>query len=223
MNGPTLDQLRSAVDRFSHYTATEAAWDALHKTTAPGIDPSLAAHRRALLTWLNSAGCRIRYPRPGEPDLFDSGVAHWWERRGHELPGPGVSLTGLSDAGIERVGRCFAELSATGVAPAPRPRPLGPTAAAKLLHALRPQAVMPWDAAIAQALHGRRRDGASFAGHQKLGRDWGRAVLTEAGTDESSLAARLLVAGRPLAKMLDDYCYLTLTAGWSADSPAPAG
>ncbi|MFI5631012.1 hypothetical protein ACIA8E_16875 [Streptomyces sp. NPDC051664] len=222
MNSPTLDQLRSAVGRFSRYTAAEAAWTTLREATAPAIDPAAAGHRAALLAWLNAAGCRIRYPRPGEPDPFDSGVAHWWQRRGGELPAPGVALTELDDAGIEQVALCFAELSATPASLARRPRPLGPTAAAKLLYALRPQAVMPWDAAIAQALHG-GRDGGAFAGHQRLGRAWGRAVLDEAGTDESSLAAQLGVTGRPLAKMLDDYCYLTLTVGWSAGASTPAG
>ena len=69
---------------------------------------------------------------------------------------------------------------------------------------------MPWDAAIALALHG-ARDGDAFARHLRLGREWARALLAETGLTESNLVA---AAGRPmtpLAKVLDEYCYVRIT------------
>ena len=69
---------------------------------------------------------------------------------------------------------------------------------------------MPWDAAIALALH-RARDGDAFARHQTLGRDWASALLLETGLTASRLAAAV---GRPdmsLAKLLDEYCYVRIT------------
>jgi hypothetical protein len=219
--GPSLALLQTAVAAFGRYTTAEDSWTAFLTATAPGVDPSLPGHRTALLRWLNAAGCRIRYPRTGEPDLFGTGVTCWWEEYGELLPAAEERLVGLDDERITAVGAAFAALSAAPASLGRRPRPLGPTAASKLLHALRPYAVMPWDAAIAAALH-RTRDGSAFAAHQRLGRAWGRAVLAEAGgpaTDttnadaECELAAAFGTPGRPLAKMLDDYCYLVFTAG----------
>ncbi|MEZ0089553.1 hypothetical protein [Streptacidiphilus sp. EB129] len=208
---PDLAGLRAAVSRFAAYGSPDRSWAALLRKTEPRLDPALAEHRAALLAWLNAWGCRIRYPRPGEPDVFDAGLADWWGRFGGRLPAAEVSMAELTDQDIDRLGECFAELSAMPAAAlAKGVRPLGPTAAAKLFHAFRPRAVMPWDEAIAVGLHG-ARGGAAFAAHQRLGRTWARALLAEAGLDESGLAEQLGRPGRPLAKMLDDYCYLVLT------------
>jgi hypothetical protein len=69
---------------------------------------------------------------------------------------------------------------------------------------------MPWDAAIAEARHG-TRDAAAFGRHQRLGRDWARAALAESGLGAAELPPAL---GRPavsLAKVLDEYLYVTVT------------
>ncbi|MHA6757403.1 hypothetical protein [Streptacidiphilus sp. PAMC 29251] len=208
---PDLAGLTAAVSRFAAYGRPDRSWAELQRRTEPGLDPSLAGHRAALLAWLNAWGCRIRYPRPGEPNVFDQGLADWWSRFGGRLPAADVSMVGLSDQDIARLGECYAGLTAMPAAAlAKGVRPLGPTAAAKLFHALRPRAVMPWDEAIAVRLHG-ARDADAFAAHQRLGRDWSSALLAEAGLDEPGLAEQLGRPGRPLAKMLDDYCYLVLT------------
>ncbi|MEU4832222.1 hypothetical protein [Streptosporangium sp. NPDC023615] len=208
--GPDLERLRAAVGAFARYGAADRSWERLLAATGPRVDPALPAHRRALLTWLNAWGCRLRYPREGEHDVFCAGTAAWWERRREDLPAPGVTLATLGDAGIDVLGACYAELSAMPATPGARPRSLGPTAATKLLHALRPEALMPWDAAIADALHGSRTADA-YRAHLRLGREWARRLLAEAGLGEQALAAELGRPGRPLAKMLDDYCYLTFT------------
>ena len=90
----------------------------------------------------------------GEPDLFDTGVAAWWSRWHNGLPAAQIQLGELDDKAILQAAQAYAELAATPAVPGRRPRSLGPTAAAKMLHALRPDALMPWDRAIAQRLHG---------------------------------------------------------------------
>ncbi len=208
----TLRGLHEAVERFAGAAGPDAGWVALQSATTPAIDLAVPTHRRALHVWLNAWGCRLRYSRPGEPDLFDSGIAEWWQSRQHELPAPGVTLANLDEAELLALGECYAELAAVPVSAGPRRRSVGPTAATKLLHALRPAALMPWDEAIARALHG-GRSGAAYLAHQRLGRDWARSLLAEAAMDEAELSAHLGQPGRPLAKMLDDYCYLVYTRG----------
>ncbi|WP_329581292.1 MmcQ/YjbR family DNA-binding protein [Kitasatospora sp. NBC_01250] len=208
--GPALAELRFAAGVFAGLGAVDAGWERWAAVVAAAPDLARPEHRAALHRWLNSWGCRIRYPREGEPDLFSAALKGWWAAHGAELPD--ASLAVLTEGQLDALAAAYAELAALRVSPS---RTLGPTAAAKALYALRPAAVMPWDAAIAQRLHG-SRDGAAFRRHLACGRRWARAVIAESGLDEGELPREL---GRPavsLAKVLDDYLYVTITAGITA-------
>ncbi|MFJ3880440.1 hypothetical protein ACIPW5_23645 [Streptomyces sp. NPDC090077] len=206
---PGLDGLRAAARVYARYRA-DLSWGALLAATAPGIDLSEAAHRTALHRWLNAWGCRLRYPRRGEPDPLDAGLAAWWAR--HTLPR--TPIAALTDAEVGALAAAYGELAAL---PAGR-RTLGPTAAAKALFAVRPHTVMPWDAAIAVTLHG-ARDERAFARHLHTGRAWARAALAESGLEEHALTAYLGREDVSLAKLLDEYLYVTLTRGREGMTP----
>ncbi|WP_405941980.1 MmcQ/YjbR family DNA-binding protein [Streptomyces sp. NBC_00207] len=208
---PSLAELRASAEVFNGFAGVDRSWLALREETAPGLDLSVAAHRAALHRWLNSWGCRIRYPREGEPDLFGAGLAAWWERH----PLPQTPLSRLTPREIARFARAYEELAALPIGR----RSLGPTAASKALYALRPDSVMPWDAAIADRLHG-VRDGAAFARHLETGRTWARAALAEAGgPDERTLCAGIGRAGVSLAKILDEHLYVTITYAAGRQGP----
>ncbi|OXM45944.1 hypothetical protein [Amycolatopsis alba] len=220
---PPLAELRRAAEVFNGFANADTSWLRLLAATSDenglsAIDLSQAAHRTILLRWLNSWGCRIRYPREGEPAPFDDGIKTWWETWGAGLPT--VDLVHLTDAGIDATAKAYADLSAVVVSAGRTRRTLGPTAAAKALYALRPNTIMPWDAAIAATLHG-ARDGAAFGEHLRLGREWAAAVIAEAGADGEKIPA---LVGRPvsLAKVLDEYLYVAFTMGakgdWGTDS-----
>lgn len=214
-DAPNLAALRHTAQVFAGFANVDATWLALIHATRPGIDLSRADHRTLLLRWLNSWGCRIRYPREGEPAPFDSGVAQWWDDWSPGLPK--ASLVRLEDRDLERLGDAYAALSAVEVSGGATRRTLGPTAAAKALYALRPRSVLLWDAAIAEHLYG-VRDGTAFTEHQRLGRRWGRLALDEAGLGEDEDTLPVLV-GRPtvsLAKLLDEYLYVTITLAKAA-------
>lgn len=205
---PTLADLRAAAETFTSLGAVDRATRELQAATGNTVDLGLAAHREALLRWLNAWGCRIRAPRPGEPTPFQDNVAAWWEEWGGVLPNR--PLHRLRDGDMSRVGEAHASLASLPATAGATTRTLSSTAAAKTLFALRPRTVMPWDAAIALALHG-ARDGVAFARHQRLGREWALALLAETGLTEAQFAA---AAGRPgatLAKLLDEYCYVRIT------------
>ncbi|MFF3675542.1 MmcQ/YjbR family DNA-binding protein [Streptomyces sp. NPDC002120] len=212
---PTLAELRASAEVFNGFAGVDRSWLALREETAPGLDLSVTAHRTALHRWLNSWGCRIRYPREGEPDLFGAGLAAWWERH----PLPDAPLSRLTPRDISRFARAYEELAALPIGR----RSLGPTAASKALYALRPDSVMPWDAAIADRLYG-VRDGAAFARHLETGRAWARAALAEGGdADERTLCAGIGRAGISLAKILDEHLYLTITHAAGRQDPGRSG
>jgi hypothetical protein len=207
-DAPNLAELHRAATVFNGFANADTTWLRLAETTKPAINLGRAAHRTLLLRWLNSWGCRIRYPRDGEPAPFDAGIARWWRKWRSVLPS--VSIGELSDSDIDAVADAYAELAAVEVSAGRIRRTLGPTAAAKALYALRPQAIMPWDAAIATQLHG-ARDGAAFARHLRLGREWALAVIAEAGGDENAVSEIVGRPAMPLAKILDEYLYVTIT------------
>lgn len=204
---PDLETLRAAVLDFGGYAQPDKSWAALTLATAPAIDLAVAEHQAAMHVWLNAWGCRIRKRRVDEPDVFGQGVGGWWERWHSALPTFDTWMADLTDAQLDGLAECFTDLVAARVAPT---RSLGPTAASKMLFALRPNTFMPWDEMIAQRLHG-SRDGAAYASHQRLGREWARDLLAESGMAESALAEDLGRPGRSLAKMIDEYCYLVFT------------
>ncbi|MEF9904730.1 hypothetical protein [Streptomyces sp. P9-A2] len=226
---PTAESLHRAVAAFLGLSAdvgldagldagpgpdTDAPAPPARPTQAPpapaSYEPLAHDDPDAALRWLNSWGCRIRYPRPGEPDTFGPGLRAWASRWYARLPGPETRIGDLTDDAVAPLGACYADLAALRVGPPERPRALGATAASKLLHGLRPRTLVPWDEAIARKLHG-ARDAAAYTAHQRLNRDWARHVLADSGLDEEQLAVLYGCPGRPLAKMLDDYTYLTLT------------
>jgi hypothetical protein len=213
-DAPSLDDLRVSAKTFNGYANPDRSWARFCELTAPAVDLARAEHRAALHEWLNAWGCRVRYPRPEEPLAFDEGIAAWWAQWAARLPQ--APLVDLDDGQVDELSAAFGALSATTVAPPPRGRTLGPTAAAKALYALVPAAAMPWDAAIAAKLHG-ARDAAAFGRHLRLGRQWARAVLDEAGSTEEDLAALVGRPGHSLAKLLDEYCYLAFTLGSPVD------
>lgn len=213
---PDLITLRAAVAEFGGTTTPEKSWTVLAAATAPAFDLGLSAHRTAAHVWLNAWGCRIRTPRPGEPPVLDESLAAWWATWRDALPDTGTWLAELSDEQVERLGEAFAALSASAAATTPRgSRTLGPTAASKLLFALRPNSLPPWDNMIADRLHG-GRDGVAYRAHLRLTRGWAAELLAEAGVPEPELLDGLGRPGRSLAKVIDEYCYLAFTRGWSA-------
>jgi len=207
---PTVAALAHSVAVFTGFANVDRAERRFAADTAPRPDLARSDHRAALLRFLNAWGCRIRLPRPGEPDLFDAGTAAWWATFTSALPQ--ATLDRLSDAAISGLVVPFDALAAVRVAPA---RTLGSTAAAKALYALRPRSVLPWDAAIATTLHG-GRDGAAFARHLTLGRSWANGVLAELGSHGRPVSAAGAPAllgrgGVSLAKILDEYAFVTIT------------
>jgi hypothetical protein len=206
-------QLSSAV--FNSFTGVDTSWLKLREFTRSSVDLGQDGHRSAVIRWLNSWGCRIRYPRPGEPDLLNSGLSSWWANWAAALPR--TSLVLLSDTEIGLLSRAYEELAMIPVKLGNGGRTLGPTAAAKTLYAVHPAGVMPWDAAIAARLHG-ARNSAAFAAHLRLGRDWAIALLDATGADEYTIPTLAGRASVPLSKLLDEHLYIVITRdGKSAD------
>src|SRR5258708_3740985 len=112
---PTLAALAHSVAIFTGFANADRAERRFETDTAPRPDLDRPDHRATLLRFLNAWGCRIRLPRPSEPDLFDAGMATWWGRFATTLPRR--SLDRLSDSAIRRLVPSFDAHAAVRVAP----------------------------------------------------------------------------------------------------------
>jgi len=213
---PTLNQLAALLQNCSQANA-DASLTALLSKVGGNVDLTVAWHRDELLKWLNKWICRLRYRRPGEPDLFSNSVTQWWAVSGSALPHCPVAE--LSDIEVGILADSYADLSArpgallTRNGIVTRSRSIAPTAASKILFVVLSETVPPWDAAIARTTTGgTSRD--HFARHLTATRMWARAVQDEAA--RRGITDIPTYVGRPsssLAKLRDEWLYLTITRG----------
>ena len=85
-DAPHLADLRRSAGVFSRFARADTAWLRFTDATRPAPDLSLASHRDLLLRLLNAWGCRIRYPREGEPAPFGAALSAWWKSWPPALP-----------------------------------------------------------------------------------------------------------------------------------------
>ena len=212
---PTLGQLSELLRQLPRDPA-DAGDVPLAGATGTGIDLTVPAQREELRQWLNRWVCRLRYPLPGEPDLFAASIASWWKTAGCGLPAGPVAA--LSEEEIALLADGYADLAARpgalrtrGGVPAGQ-RTIAATAASKIMYVLRPQTVPPWDAAIAKAtVGGTSRE--HFARHLTAARNWAGALLAQARQHGvADIPAHVGRPGSSLARIRDEWMYLTITA-----------
>ena len=176
----------------------QSTYQAFSDATSP-LDFTNASHAEALRTWLNQWGCRISKQKPISRTLA-IWARNWVARLPHR------SLRNLFEADIELLGSAYWEL---------RNNLLGPAAAAKAIFALKPETAIPWDQAIRDGLGLKdNRDGYP----EMLRRSQKEANFlvedaSELGISESDIPKEIGSPGRTLARLLDEYHWITLTQG----------
>jgi hypothetical protein len=178
-------------------TGVDASLVALRASTGRVVRPDRAEHADALFVWLNRWGCRLAYSCR---EQFALEVAGWWRGARRQLPATGVVLADVSDDVLVSTAAAASSLAELSLGP----RRLQWTAAAKLLYALRPDAVPPWDDAIAVEIGGRSE--AAFLAHLVRARRWAQSLPPDLG----ELVGR---SGASVARIIDEWLYLTVTRG----------
>jgi hypothetical protein len=177
------------------------------------------AHRRALLAWLRSWGCR--HLRVADTARSSAALLSWWRRWSDALPAPSRSLVGLPRGELERVGRAYAALASLRAATrAAADRDvavtLGDTAAAKALYALRPRAFPPWDEPIRLAFGKGRADGDLYARYLAETADALRGCARRLDIRVDRLPVLLGAPSVTPARLVDEYLWLRVTRGRGA-------
>jgi hypothetical protein len=196
----------------------DTAYSRFLAATKPVFDILDHRHRRALLAWLNSWGCR-QFARKFH-DQASEHLRNWAQENLTHLPPTGSSLLTLTDVDFVNAGVLYASLRNLQASIRQRsgnsyPVTFGPIGAAKILFALRSQVFPPWDTSIRVHLG---CDGSQESYIKYL--QWVRHELQEAIADAEAHGIAGMdipnALGRPfssLPKLVDEYNWVTITKG----------
>ena len=211
-----LYELAYACYLYGHFTNFDISYDRFLRATAPSFDMQSGAHRKALLKWLNSWGCR-QFAKDFHAQASEN-LKHWHEDNEHLLPQLGKQLLDLSGDELDSAKMAYGSLVDVQASLRRRgsnefSKSVGPTGAAKILFALRKDAFPPWDIKIRKRLG---YDGVSPS-YKKYLKDVQeilhqlKAECQKHGTELSKLPQTL---GRPsssLVELVDEYNWITIT------------
>jgi hypothetical protein len=191
------------------YAATtyDGGYFAFLAETAPALDLTQEPHRKSLLKFLNSWGCRIE-----EADFDDAAtqIKEWYESISSKLFPITTGLLSLTDSDLATVEDAFKGLADRRAC---KRKTFAKVPTAKVLFALRPNAMMPWDKSIIGhfGLNGSAR---SYCQHLQ----WAKERLqelsgecTKRGFELADLATKIERPKSTLPKLIDEYLYVTVT------------
>ncbi len=181
-------------------------------------------HRRALIVWLNMWGCRqfsLEYHELASEEIlswyketgFDSflGEKRLWELNESELKEIRVFYNRLAEKTASRKKRNGELLSVS----------VGPTGASKILFALRPQAMVPWDVAIREGL-GYNGNGDSYVSYLKQSKSLVNEFSASCSKNDIQLHEVPEEIGRDratVAQLIGEYFWVTETKNCYPPSP----
>ncbi len=213
--GLALDDLRERVTAYATATDYDDSLVTLKASTGTELDLAKADHRTALLTWLRQWGCRhLNLASEATSAAALDVWAHRWVPR---LPDPKRMLTELSIDDLTTVAVSFAHLS-EAVAGIRRLGSreanvtFGPTAAAKTMYALRPNACAPWDDPIRDGLGVGRNDAAYRTYLQLIARAL-TGTAAQAGVPIADLPRHVGRLDSSPPKLIDEYLWMRITRG----------
>ncbi len=147
----TLCKLALASTMYDSLTPFNYSLGRLNEATGSNIDLANRAHRLSLMEWLNDWGCR--HLSKDQHDVASNSILKWYQVDGASLFTNEKPLWALGDGELEIAARAYGSLKdKTGArrvrGGSKKEVHIGPTAASKILFAIRPKALMPWDEAM---------------------------------------------------------------------------
>ncbi len=186
--------------------------------TSPQLDLSKDQHCKSLLVWLNKWGCRQF--KKSQHDAAANEIKAWYGEFGSQFFQTSTSLlalTGENFATIEAAynglvnrlacTRTIGEASTINVK-------FGPVGTAKILFALRPNALMPWDNFILDDLNLDGSTASGYVSYLGMATKWlnelGRSCQSK-GIDLADLPSLVGRPKSPLPKLIDEYLWVTIS------------
>lgn len=216
-----LFDLAYACSIYARVTGFDESYARFVKATSKPPDLARADHRKALLVWLNSWGCRqfaLKWHC-----LASENIRLWYDGYRHTLPATDKDLWELSRSELAEAETAYASLSnltASRYTRKDKPELLkktaGPTGAAKILFALRPRAFLAWDGPIREHF-GYDGSAASYLAYLKGVVRALKALEAECrlrGLQLTDLPRELGTRSPSVVQLIDMYYWITITRGW---------
>lgn len=214
-----LSELAFACFLYAKFSNFDDSYLSFLKATNHQPDFINPGHRKALLTWLNQLGCRQFTAEHHE--LASSEILAWDNQFNSILFERDKNLWELKEAEIYSAARAYEALSNKTASLRKRkgntfPVSVGPTGAAKILFAIRRNALVPWDDSV-RYHYGYDGSAASYVTY--LCRV--KSILEELevackrnGFTLLQLPHRLGRGTSTVPKLIDEYHWVTVTRGW---------
>jgi len=148
----TLSKIAMAGLLFNSLTPYNTSLVNFRSATDDGLDLAVQKHRDALLDWLNAWGCR--HLSKNQHQVASESISDWYQGDCATLFSDKTPVWKLEDEQIEAAAKAYGSLKEKIGARRSRQGGsksqvhIGPTAASKILFAIRPKALMPWDDAM---------------------------------------------------------------------------
>lgn len=147
----TLGKLAVASFLFRSLTPYSDSLAELRSATGDRVDIAVEKHRKHLMKWLNAWGCR--HLSKGQHHVASQSILDWYQTKCAASFDQEAALWRLKDQDIEAAADAYGSLSDRIGAWRSRfgdesAVHIGATAASKVLFAVRPMAMMPWDGAM---------------------------------------------------------------------------
>jgi len=147
----TLGKIAVAGLLFNSLTPYNTSLGDFRSATGDRLDLVIQEHRDALMNWLNDWGCR--HLSKAKHQVASQSILDWYQTNCTTLFNDKTPLWQLEDQKIETAADAYGSLKDRIGARRSRygnesKVHIGPTAASKVLFAIRPKALMPWDEAM---------------------------------------------------------------------------
>lgn len=211
-----LHELAYACSLYDAFTDFDKSINEFRDTVSPAFDLSKPVHRKALLVWLNSWG--IRHLSRRDHPMASKGLLEWGRRYLDRRPHDDLGLAELPDAALVEASEAYGDLERRRASmrltkSGPIAVTFGPTAAAKILHAIRPKAFPPWDNPIRERL-GYDRSPESYRKFLDSVQEHVRRLEEEAshlGISATDLPKLMKRPGSSIPKLVDEFYWVTIT------------
>jgi hypothetical protein len=213
----SANQISRILASYAEITAYDASLSNLYaKTGGNTPDLSIAADRTSVIEWLRGWGCR--HLRRSDTVKTSKALAAWWAKWAPCLPGKPVTITQLTPNDLDTIALAYEELRTCKAASRSlRDRDVevlfGPTAAAKTLFVVRPNACLPWDDPIRLAFGLNEGAGPAYAEFVDRASTAVGTLASRLGIKVQQLPIRLNRPHSTPAKIIDEYLWVKITRG----------
>ncbi|MGA2235635.1 MAG: hypothetical protein ABSG23_09185 [Terriglobales bacterium] len=203
----TLAELSLGCYIYATMTSYDSGYREFLAETTPAPDLTQEPHRKSLLKFLNSWGCRIK---KADHDAAATQIKEWYDGISSKLFPTSTGLLSLTDSDLDTVEEAFKGLADR---PSTTRKTFAAVPTAKVLFVLRPNALIPWDNKMLRHF---RLNGSAASYRQHL--LWARERLqdlsvecTKRGFALADLATKIERPKSTLPKLIDEYLWVTVT------------